>query len=683
MRCGVLCWGAQSQRAFPSHTMPNRLAHEASPYLRQHADNPVDWFAWGEEAFARANERNVPIHLSIGYAACHWCHVMAHESFEDPQMARLMNERFVNIKVDRQERPDVDEVYQNVVQMMGESGGWPLTVFLTPRREPFFAGTYFPPTDRNGRPGFERVLLALSEAWSRQDGKLLLNVEQFRSGFSELDRIVFAHPREPRSDLPLAAARAFAEHTDPVYGGLRGAPKFPNPSCLDLMLRVYARVREPALLDAVRLTLDRMRAGGIYDHLGGGFARYSVDERWAVPHFEKMLYDNGQLVRLYADGYRLTGDASWRLVLDETIEYALRDLAHPLGAFFASEDADSEGEEGRFYVWTPEQVVAVLGEQDGAFACRVLGVTAHGNFEGGRSVLHRAVEPDAADEGRFADARARLLAARGQRVRPGRDENVIASWNALMIEGLCAAYQATGNERFVAAARTAADFLNERMRMPDGGVYRVWRDGVARVGGFLDDYAALANALVDLYECCFEPAYLRRAGELADHILEKFWDDGLYFTASDAETLVHRPRAPYDHAWPSGTSSAVFALLRLHELTAKAIYRERAEHVLDQLAPAAAGNAFGFSHLLAAMELARQAPPTIVFAGEPAQLRPLVQAVHRAYVPGRVLALARHVPAGADRLPVDGKAAAYVCREQTCRAPVTAPADLLEELRAA
>jgi len=663
--------------------MPNSLAREASPYLRQHAGNPVDWFAWGEEAFAQAVQRNVPIHLSIGYAACHWCHVMAHESFEDPQTAHLMNERFVNIKVDRQERPDVDEVYQKVVQMMGESGGWPLTVFLTPQREPFFGGTYFPPQDRYGRPGLSRVLVALSEAWSHQDDKLLLNVDQFRRGFSELDRMVFGRAAEPRSDLPLAAARAFAEHTDPVYGGLRGAPKFPNPSCLDLMLRLNGRAHEPALLGAVRLTLDRMRAGGIYDHLGGGFARYSVDERWAVPHFEKMLYDNGQLVRLYADGYRLTGDSAWRLVFEETIEYVLRDLAHPLGAFFASEDADSEGEEGRFYVWTPEQVVTALGAQDGAFACRVLGITERGNFEGGSSVPHSAIELDAAERARFADVRARLLAARAARVRPGRDENVIASWNALMIEGLCAAYQACGSERFLAAARAAADFLNERLRMSDAGVYRVWRDGVARVGGFLDDYAVLANALVDLYESCFDPAYLQRAVELADRILEKFWDEGLYFTASDAEVLVHRPRAPYDHAWPSGTSSAVFALLRLHELTGKAIYRERAEHVLEQLAPAAAGNAFGFSHLLAAMELAQQAPPTILLAGEPPQLQPLVHAVHRAYIPGRALALAQHVPAGAGRLPVDGRAAAYVCREQTCRAPVTSPADLLKEVRAA
>ncbi|HWY73694.1 MAG TPA: thioredoxin domain-containing protein, partial [Burkholderiaceae bacterium] len=609
--------------------MSNRLSLEASPYLRQHADNPVDWYPWGEEAFAQARDRNVPIHLSVGYAACHWCHVMAHESFEDPQIAALMNERFVNIKVDRQERPDVDEVYQKVIQMMGQSGGWPLTVFLTPRREPFFAGTYFPPQDRYGRPGFAHVLVALSDAWSRQDGNLLLNVDQFLRGFAELDRMVLEGEVAPDVDLPLEAARALAQHTDPVHGGLKGAPKFPNPSSLDLMLRVHARTGDAALLDAVRLTLDRMGAGGIYDHLGGGFARYSVDERWAVPHFEKMLYDNGQLVRLYADGFRLTGQPSWRRIFEQTIEYVLRDLSHPQGGFFASEDADSEGEEGRFYVWTPAQVNAALGPQDGAFACRALGITEQGNFEGGRSVPHRAIELDQGDEVRLDALRARLFSERARRVRPSRDENVITSWNALMIEGLCAAYQATGTDRYLHAARTAADFLMTQATMPDGGVVRAWRDGSGRVGGFLDDYAMLANALLDLYESCFDAAYLGRAGELADRILSKFWDDGLYFTPADAEALVHRPRAPYDHAWPSGTSSAAFALFRLYELSGKTIYRERAEQVVRELGPAAARNAFGFSHLLAAVDFARQGPATIIFAGPRPGVQPLAQAIQR------------------------------------------------------
>jgi uncharacterized protein len=658
--------------------MPNRLSREASPYLRQHADNPVDWYAWGEEAFLRAREQNLPIHLSVGYAACHWCHVMAHESFEDPQVARLMNERFVNIKVDRQERPDVDEIYQKTVHMMGQSGGWPLTVFLTPQREPFFAGTYFPPQDRYGRPGFARLIVALSDAWTNQDRNLLENVDEFRRGFVELDQQIFVDGPVAPMDLPLTAAQALAGHTDPVNGGLNGAPKFPNPSCLDLMLRVYARSREPDLLKPVQLTLDRMGAGGIYDQLGGGFARYSVDERWAVPHFEKMLYDNGQLVKLYADAYRLTGQSSWRRIFEETIEYVLRDLSHPEGGFFASEDADSEGEEGRFYVWTPGQIQAVLGPQDAAFACRALGVTEQGNFEAGRTVLHRTAELDGHEQARLDALRHDLFSERARRVRPSRDENIIASWNGLMIEGLCAAYQATGTDRYLQAARMAADFIATRMVMPDGGVYRAWRDGSARVGGFLDDYAVLANALLDLYESCFDPGYLARAVQLVDAILANFWDDGLFFTPANGESLVHRPRAPFDNAWPSGTSTAVFALFRLHELTGSATYRERAEHVVRMFQAAAARNAFGFAHLLAAAEFARHGPFTIILAGQYPAVLPLVQPVHRAYLPARTLALSGHVPAGSDRRPVNGQPAAYVCRNQTCQAPVTTAAELLE-----
>jgi uncharacterized protein len=658
--------------------MSNRLALQASPYLRQHADNPVDWYPWGEEAFARAKEGNLPIHLSVGYAACHWCHVMAHESFEDPHIAQLLNARFVNIKVDRQERPDVDEVYQKVVQLMGQSGGWPLTVFLTPQREPFFGGTYFPPRDRYGRPGFGQLVVALSEAWKQQDHNLLSNVEQFKLGFSELDQQVLRQPAPPQGDLPRMAAGALAGHTDPVHGGLKGAPKFPNPNCLDLMLRVAARTGEPTLFEALRATLDGMGAGGIYDHLGGGFARYSVDERWAVPHFEKMLYDNGQLVRLYADAYRLTGRSGWRRIFEETIEYALRDLAHAQGGFFASEDADSEGEEGRFYVWTPAQVHAVLSPDDADFACGALGITEQGNFEGARSVPQRAVALDAADQARLDALRPVLFSERARRIRPSRDENIITSWNGLMIEGLCAAYQATGTDRYLRSARAAADFIGGQLTMPDRGVYRAWRDGSARVPGFLDDYAVLANALLDVYESCFEPHYLARAIELADRMLADFWDDGFYFTPAGDDALVHRPRAPFDHAWPSGNSSALFALLRLHELTGSALYRERAEHVIRALEGAAVRNAFGFSHLLAAMDFAQQGPSTVVFAGSLPAVQPLVEPVHRAYLPARVLALAEHVPVGAGRTPVGGQPAAYVCRNQTCQAPVTAAAALLE-----
>jgi len=664
--------------------MPNRLAQETSPYLRQHAENPVDWYPWGEEAFRRARAEDKPIHLSVGYAACHWCHVMAHESFENPRVARLMNERFINVKVDRQERPDVDDIYQKVVQMMGQGGGWPLTVFMTPQGEPFFGGTYFPPEDRYGRPGFVRLVLGLGETWKHKRDELRGNIDQFMKGYQVLDERFLEGELPAGEDVPAEAARFFAENTDPRHGGLGGAPKFPNPACHDLVLRIYHRTREAGLLRSVELTLDRMAAGGIYDHLGGGFARYSVDERWAVPHFEKMLYDNGQLVKLYADVYRLTGNRKWRRIFEESIAYVLRDMTHPEGGFYASEDADSEGDEGKFYAWTPAQVKEVLGDTDGATACRAYGVTERGNFEHGATVLYRAVELDPLEEARLLGLRDKLFAAREKRVRPGRDDNVLASWNALMIQGLCAAYQATGTASHLSAAQRAADFLAERMTMPHGGVYRAWREGVAKVPGFLDDHAFLANALFDLYESCFEKQYLDRATQLVELILEKFWDEGLYFTPSDGERLVHRPRAPHDNAWPSGTSTSVFAFLRLYELTGKDDYRDRAEQVFRTYGGAAAKNPFGFAHLLGALDFMQRGPLEIVFAGDRADsaLAPLLETVHRAYQPSRVLAFADDVPVGQGRVPINGKPAAYVCRNRTCDAPVTTVEALRERCSA-
>ena len=662
--------------------MPNRLAKETSPYLRQHAENPVDWYPWGEDAFRRAREEDKAIHLSVGYAACHWCHVMAHESFENPDVARLMNERFINIKVDRQERPDVDDIYQKVVQMIGQGGGWPLTVFMTPQGEPFFGGTYFPPEDRYGRPGFVQLLLGLSEAWKHHRGELREDIERFLKGYRVLDERLLGGAVSKGEDVPAEAARSFAENTDRVHGGLGGAPKFPNPVCHDLVLRVYHRTREVALLRSLEVTLDCMAAGGIYDHLGGGFARYSVDERWAVPHFEKMLYDNGQLTTLYADAYRVTGKRFWRRVFEETITYVLRDMTHPDGGFYASEDADSEGKEGTFYVWTPAEVKAVLGGSDGAIACRAYGVTERGNFEHGTTVLSRAVELDALEEAHLEGLRDKLLVERARRVRPSRDENILTGWNALMIQGLCAAYQATGTAGHLAAARRAADFIQDKLSMPDGGVHRAWKDGTAKVPGFLDDYACLANALLDLYESCFEKRYLDRAAQLVELILEKFWEDGLYFTPRDGERLVHRPRAPYDNACPSGTSTSVFAFLRLHELTGRDRYRDRAEHVFRMYGAAAAKNPFGFAHLLAAQDFAQRGVLEIILAGDKLGAAALVESVHRAYLPARVLAFAEDVPIGEGRNPVDGRPTAYVCRNRTCDTPVTSVEALVERCAA-
>jgi uncharacterized protein YyaL (SSP411 family) len=659
-------------------SMTNRLATESSPYLRQHADNPVDWYPWSDEAFRRAREENRPILLSVGYAACHWCHVMAHESFENPRIASLMNERYVSIKVDRQERPDIDEIYQQVSQMMGQGGGWPLTVFLTPQGEPFFGGTYFPPDDRYGRPAFARVLIALSEAWRHRHDELRDTIVQIQQGFRQLDQAQQGGPTAAVEDLPAQTARALTRDTDPAHGGLGGAPKFPNPSCYDLMLRVYERSREPTLFDALERTLDHMAAGGIYDQVGGGFARYSVDAHWAVPHFEKMLYDNGQLVKLYADAYRLTGKRTWRCIFEETLAYILRDMTHPEGGFYASEDADSEGQEGKFYCWMPAEIKAVLGESEGALACRAYGVTERGNFEHGATVLHRAVELDALEETQLAGWRERLLAARARRVRPARDDNILTGWNGLMIAGLCAAFQATGVPEYLSAAKRAANFIGNELTLADGGVFRVWKDGVAKVPGFLEDYAFLCNALLDLYESCFDRRYLDRAIELATLILDKFWEDGLYFTPCDGEPLVHRPRAPYDSASPSGISSSAFAFVRLHALTGRDLYLDRAEHEFRRYETAAGSVPSAFAHLIAARDFVQRGPLEIVFAGEKYSAAVLATGVHRAYLPARVLAFAEHVPIGRECHPVDGRAAAYVCRNRTCAAPMTEGNALLE-----
>ncbi|HMA94102.1 MAG TPA: thioredoxin domain-containing protein [Polyangiaceae bacterium] len=661
--------------------MPNHLIHETSQYLRQHAENPVDWYAWGEHAFARARQEDKPIHLSIGYAACHWCHVMAHESFEDPKVAAVMNERFVNIKVDRQERPDVDDVYQKVVQMMGISGGWPLTIFMTPSGEPFYGGTYFPPRDAYGRPSFVQLITQLSDAWAHQRDQLVHNVEQFKQGFRSTDEPRGEAGLPAEEDVPAEAALFFAENTDPTHGGLRGAPKFPNPSCLDLMLRVHERNRDSSLFRALEVTLDQMARGGIYDHLGGGFARYSVDERWAVPHFEKMLYDNGQLTKLYADAYRLTGKPEWRRIVVETVGYVLRDMTHPFGGFFSSEDADSEGEEGKFYVFTLSELKAILGETEAEFAARAFGVTAEGNFEHGATVLHRPVNLDATELHRLERVRERLLSARNTRPRPARDENILTSWNALMLQGLCAAYQATGIDDYLAAAIRNAGFIQTHLTTSEGGLYRAWRDGTAKIRGFLDDYAFLCNALLDLYESSFDRSYLSWARHLVDVILTRFWDGELYFTPSDGERLVHRPRAPHDNAWPSGVSTTLFALVRLHELTQEARYQEHAESLLRAYGAAATRSPFGFAHFLAAVDFVQRGPLQIVLAGDRPKTAALASVVLRQYLPARVLAHAEDVTLGEDRTALDGKATAYVCRQGTCNLPVTNADALLEQCR--
>jgi uncharacterized protein YyaL (SSP411 family) len=675
--------------------MTNRLAHETSPYLLQHAHNPVDWYPWGEEAFATARATGKPILLSIGYSACHWCHVMERECFENPAIARLMNELFVNVKVDREERPDVDDVYMKAVQLLTGHGGWPLTVFLTPEGRPFHGGTYFPPTDRHGLPGFPRVLEAVARAYRERPDDVARASEQLLEG------IVSMEPRGAAAaaldaTLPRRAAEALLAHVDWVHGGLGGAPKFPHPQALQLFLRQYAATGRREYLEAVQLTCVRMATGGVYDQIGGGFHRYAVDQRWLVPHFEKMLYDNAQLPRLYLDAYLLTGDAELRRIAEETLDYVLRDLRHPAGAFFSATDADSEGEEGRYFLWTPAEVAAVVGPEDAELVCAYWDITPEGNFEG-RSIPHPVATPaelgarfgrsPEAAAAAIARARARLLEARAKRVPPLRDEKIIAGWNGLMIGSLAQAGLILGERRFVDAAVRAADFLWRELR-EGTTLLHTWAAGRARNPGYLDDHALLAAAFVDLYEATGARTHLERARALAAALDARFHDaagGGFFFTPHDGEPLVARAKPGADGATPGGNAAAALVLLRLHHLTGEDWMRARAEEVLRLFHDAAASNPFAYATYLEALELWAEGPTEVVIVGarDAPDTRALGTVAAATYLPHRVLVLAEpgaeDPPAPARGLPaVDGRATAYVCRRFTCSAPVTEP----EALRA-
>jgi uncharacterized protein YyaL (SSP411 family) len=670
--------------------MANRLARETSPYLLQHAENPVDWYPWGEEAFARARAENKPILLSVGYSACHWCHVMERESFEDPEIARLMNALFVNIKVDREERPDVDDVYMKAVQMLTGRGGWPMTVFLTPEGKPFYGGTYYPPVDRHGMPGFPRILEAVARAYRERPADVARSVDQILSALARLEE---ARPIAGPLDaaLPRGAAEALLPHLDGDHGGLGGAPKFPHPAVFQLFLRQHRATRDPRFLDAVLLTCDRMAKGGIYDQVGGGFHRYSVDARWLVPHFEKMLYDNAQIPRLYLEAWQVTGAPALRRVVEETLDYVLREMQHPDGGFYSATDADSEGEEGRYFVWTRAEVARLVDAEDVDLVCRYWDVSEEGNFEG-RNILHvslpleqlaqlfrRAPEDAAAAVDR---ARARLLAARSARVPPLRDEKVLTGWNGLMIGTLAEAGRVLRAPRFVAAAVRAAEFVWTHLRA-DGRLLHLWAGGRAKGGAYLDDHAFLASALVDLYEATGARLHLERARELAAALEARFHDPaggGYFFTAHDEEQLIARGKSGADGALPAGASVAAHTLLRLHHLTGEPAHRERADEVLRLYHDEAGRNPFAYAAYLQALELALEGPTEVVVVGRPGapEADALWDAVAGVYLPHRVLVAAAPGEPDAlaparERPAVDGRPTAYVCRRFTCSPPVTEP----------
>ena len=658
----------------------NRLARETSPYLRQHKDNPVDWYPWGEEAFARARTEDRPILLSVGYSACHWCHVMAHESFEDPDTAAVMNELFVNVKVDREERPDVDAIYMEAVQAMTGHGGWPMTVFLAPDGRPFFGGTYYPKAPRHGIPGFVQLCRAVDDAWRERRSELTDQAARLADAVGQAARLrATAASAEPPDRAVLdAALRALRAQFDPAWGGFGGAPKFPQETSIELVARAHAERADPETEEILTTTLDAMASGGIYDHLGGGFARYSVDAHWLVPHFEKMLYNQALLGRAYLHGWQLTGEPRYHQVLGETMGYVLRDLAHPDGGWFSAEDADSEGEEGKFYVWTPAQVENATGEPELArLAMEHWGLSPAGNFEGA-TILHLPRRGDLLRSPELEHARQLLFEARARRVRPGLDDKVLTEWNALFLATLAEASGATGNPTWRTAAVRNGEFLLAHLRRPDGRWLRSWKDGRANHLAYAADYAALVDAFTRLGEATGQARWVHEARATADAMLELFWDEedgGLFTTGHDAERLITRAKDVIDSATPAANSLATVALARLAALSGERRYGERAEAILALLAAPLHGHPTAFAHLVAGLDLATAPITEIAIVGE----RPdLVAAVQQRYLPRAVLAWGEPYES-----PLfDGRAAgaAYVCEDYTCRLPAPSVEILLAQL---
>jgi uncharacterized protein len=671
-----------------SERRANRLAQETSPYLLQHAHNPVDWYPWGDEALQRAVTENKPIFLSIGYSACHWCHVMERESFENETIAAFLNEHFVSIKVDREERPDLDAIYMASVQLMTGSGGWPMSVFLTPQRKPFYGGTYFPPENRYGRPGFMSILREIAKAWEERPEELAKQAESLTNA---IQQVVAAQipPGSALTEAPFEkAVDSLRSEHDARDGGFGGAPKFPPSGALFVLLRQHHATKEASLLDMATRTLDKMAAGGMYDQLGGGFHRYSTDAQWLVPHFEKMLYDNALLVQVYLEAFQVTGTPRYRQVALETLDYVLRDLRDEAGGFHSSEDADSQGEEGRFYVWTEAEIFEILGKDAGEKACQFFGVEPDGNFSSheayhrGMNILHR---PRGAASLVLKEAwRAALLKARSARVRPGRDDKVLTSWNGLMISAFARGYQVTGKEAYLKAAQEAADFLLTKMRV-DSDLLRTYRNGIARIPGYLDDYACAIVALVDLYEASFEPRFLDAAQELCEEMITHFWDGDksvFYATRADQALLIARPIPLHDGAEPSGNSMATLALLRLARLLDRDDFAEKGRDVLEHAQENMLRAPQGFLRMIAATDWLLRPGHEIALVGprDSDSVQGFLRVAHAGFLPNKMLALSdpalpstaaleKQIPLLQGKTLVSGQPAAYVCKNYACQLP--------------
>ena len=672
----------------------NRLIDEKSPYLLQHAGNPVNWYPWGDEAFQKAKKDNKPIFLSIGYATCHWCHVMAHESFEDEEVAGLLNKYYIAVKVDREERPDVDKIYMSACQAMTGQGGWPLSIFMTPEGKPFFAGTYFPKSSRMGMTGFMDILSKIATFWQKDRLRILKASEEITKAIQSLDSD--RSGQAVSLDTLKKGYELLTGTFDPSWGGFGTAPKFPTPHHLTFLLRWHKRGADPVALKMVEKTLNAMRGGGIFDHIGFGFHRYSVDKKWLVPHFEKMLYDQALLAMAYTEAYQVTGKVKFGQVVREILTYVLRDMTAPEGGFYCAEDADSDGKEGLFYVWGPGEVKKHLGDRLGELFCRFYDITDEGNFEDGRSIPHIPVyrETFANKEGvdlkrletLLEDARQQLFVVRGKRIHPLKDDKIITSWNGLMIAALAKASQALGDQAYADAARKAADFISKNLRTADGRLLRRYRQGDAAYPGYLDDYAFLVWGLIELYEATFDVSYLEEAVSLNEEMIDVFWDKksgGLFFTGRGNESLITQNKEIYDGALPSGNSVAALNFLCLGRMTGNISLEKKYEQLIRYFSGQIAKHPMAYTQLLAALDFMVGPSKEIVITGDRTlnSTQAMIAAVHRRFLPNKVL-LFRPQGLEGKRLvslspfiepmaPMNQQPTVFLCEQYTCQTPIT------------
>lgn len=675
----------------PDNKTPNRLINEKSPYLLQHAYNPVDWYLWGDEAFNKAKAEDKPIFLSIGYSTCHWCHVMERESFEDEEVAEVLNKHFISIKVDREERPDIDSIYMTVCQALTGSGGWPLTIIMTPGKKPFYAGTYFPKESKYGRPGIIDLLMGIKEAWDTKHGDIVKSSENI------LDAVRKSSMSHDEEEIGMETIdegyEEFRHFFDSTFGGFGSPPKFPSPHNLSFLMRYYASSGKPDALEMVEKTLESMYKGGMFDHIGFGFSRYSTDKKWLVPHFEKMLYDNALLAIAYAEGYQVTGNELYKNVVDKIFTYILRDMTSPDGGFYSAEDADSEGEEGKFYVWSPDEVKSALGDEDGEYFCRFYDITEKGNFEGKsipnliRSGL-KEIGEDREVYDRLNSIREKLFLRRQERIHPYKDDKILTSWNGLMIAAFAYGGRALSDNRYIDAAKKAVDFIFKKLVRDDGRLLARYRDGESAYPGYLEDYAFLIYGLIELYESTFETYYLKKALELNKDMLKLFWDEkgaGLFLYGRDSEELIVRPKEVYDGAIPSGNSAAALNMLRLSRIAGDMELEDKANTIFRTFGGIVKQTPNSYSFFLMALFFANMPSKEIVIAGqvEDPAARDMLYEINKRFLPFSTVVfnhgddkLYEIAPFVKEQKKIKDKSTAYVCENYACSQPVTSADEL-------